>query len=165
MPDEIDRLLDEALSEYAAAPDRPGLEERVLARVHQRNRGLRRWLFSASAAAAVLTAALIVLPLRVTEKPSPSIKVIEVVRKYTASPKVQQAVFPPKAVPHKRHIRRRYVDPKRPEFPTPTPLTPPERALLEIAKFQPAQLEALSRPMKPLDVSLIQIEPLDEEEK
>lgn len=156
MPDEIDRLLNEVLSAYTVAPERFGLKERVLARVSEHTRRRRYWFAFVPATAAAICGLLIVSPLYFTrnELPAPRIdaKPSDVADNYT----------PPPTTPPKQPIRKRAVEPKRPQFPTPFPLTQQERALLEIAQSHPAQLAALNRPIEPLEIPLIQIEPLDE---
>lgn len=163
MPDELDRLLNEGLSEYAAAPDRPGLEARVLAGVNRHIGRRGHAPMYAAAAAAVLVGLLIARPWITTQRnlPVPP-KIIEVARNHTAL----RPVSPPSAIRVKpvalrRRTRNRRVEPKRPEFPTNLPLTPQERALVYIAQSEPAQLAVLTRPMTPLEVPLIEIEPLD----
>lgn len=160
MSDEFDRLLDKALSAYVSAPDRPGLEERVLAHVNERKPRPRYWFVYASAAAAVIAGWLLIWPSRVAETPTPPRHISIAAAKSILPPVAPEPVPRPAAVPLKRPVRR-HTEPQRPEFPTRLPLTPQERSLLEIAESQPAQLAALNRPMEPLEIPPIQIEPLE----
>jgi hypothetical protein len=58
------------------------------------------------------------------------------------------------------------VLPKREVFPTPSPLSSEERALLAYAKHPPKQLPPelteLGGPIKPIQIASIQIKPLDQ---
>lgn len=166
MPDELDRLLDDALSAYTAAPERPGLEERVLRRTREAKRRRNYWVTYGSLAAAIVIGLIFVMPSRfapqqipppTSEKHAATLEAVPLVPKPTPAP----AAMPAKRPVQKRLIQKRHTEPKRYVFPTPSPLTTQETALLEIAHSQPAQLAVLSRPLQPLDIPLIQIEPLD----
>lgn len=160
MPDELDRLLDEALSAYVMAPDRPGLEKRVLARVSERNPGPKKWLVYVSAAAALMAGLSILGPLRVTEKRRPVPALEAAVSHHALVPKAVQPAVIPVAPLSKRSLRKTRADAKQPGLLLASPLTSQERALLYIAQSSPAQLVALNRPTEPLAVPLIHIEPL-----
>ena len=164
MPDELDRLLDEALSTYTAAPERPGLEARLLARLPQRKSHLAfRWMYLAAAAAIVL--GLFFLPRhppRASSKTPAAITVPVVAPLPLAPPANLALAIAPKPSPRKRRALSRHDPlPKRPVFPTPLPLSPQEHALLEVARLRPEMLKDLNQPLRPLEIAPIIIEPLD----
>ncbi len=72
----------------------------------------------------------------------------------------------PVAFHQKRRRRRHVVLPKREVFPTPTPLSSEERALLAFAKRPPKEippeLTGLDRPITPIRIAAIEIKPLDQ---
>jgi hypothetical protein len=160
MPDEFDRLLDEALSVYVVTPDRPGLDQRVLARVRRhRPHGRLRFVFAPAAAAGITVLIVIALP-RISQNHTPAPHIYTVIAKETPLGNTQPVLVSAPS-PSRRSIRARHAEPKRPQFPTPFLLTAQERALIEIGRSQPALWAALNRPLEPVRVPLIQIELLD----
>ena len=161
MPDELDRLLDHALSAYTAAPERPGLEERVLRRTREAKRRRNYRVAYASLAAAIVIGLIFVIPSRFARQPNPPPTIDKQAATSEPAPFVPEPAPAPAAKVVKRVVQKRHTEPKRYVFPTPSQLTPQETALLEIVHSQPAQLAVLSRPLQPLDIPLIHIEPLD----
>ena len=149
--------LDDALASYSEPPPTIGLEKRILARVQERTRRRRsmHWLTAAScvAAAAVLSvlfwpAPKIAVPIRPVQTASLVIPV-----------HVQTVVAKP------RPRNKKPVEPKLQQFPTPTPMTSEERALVQLAsgnaKDIPQKLTEFGRPIEPIQVPALEIKPLD----
>jgi hypothetical protein len=148
MQDDLDRLIDSGLAAYSSAEPLAGLEQRVLQRVRTVRR--RRWwgLILVPAAAALVFALMPAKRLEIAVTPPP--------------PPVVQPIREPvqTAIVAKRASRRRSVQssPKREFFPTLTPLTTEERALVQLARATPQQL--LPPPAKELEIKPIEIAPL-----
>ncbi len=157
--DELDRLLDDGLAGYASAEPRPGLEQRVLARVraegHARPFGWFVW-------AAAVAATIVLVAVQIVDfhaKPEP-VSAPSPVRYATplmaATPRVVS-----RRVGHTPHRNPR---PKRDQFPLPVAPTPEERALSDFALRFPerakAELADVNAPIQPVDIEPIQIEPL-----
>lgn len=136
--DALDRLLDEGLAAYANREPRAGLESRILYRVRgeraPRGFPLLRWALPV-AAAACLAAAVVYWSHRAPE-PAPPPRIAESAATIPARAPVEVAKPEPPPRPARRNAPRRTL-PKRPEFPTPTPLTSEERALLAIYRVAP----------------------------
>jgi hypothetical protein len=161
--DELDKILDGALSSYSREESRPGLEGRVLKRIRAAPEQHRfHWLRWAAAIPA-LACFLLAVTFWTTRNSIPkSRKPAPIVAK-TASPSLiaRQAVQTTVARRRPKHVRL----PKRGEFPTPAPLTAEERALLAFVVRSPKQAEELltdakSRSSEPLEIKAIHIEPL-----
>jgi hypothetical protein len=158
--DPLDNLLNEALREYSSREPRPGLEQRVLHRIHAAGppRRFPRWVFAIPALACIVLLAAIFWSRRV-----PKLRPIEVAHAVvkTSAPEVPPA--PPEPPRHIVWGRTRY--PKQPQFPAPTPLTPEERALLTLVKRAPKEArevlaEARSQTPEPIRIDKIEIPPL-----
>lgn len=168
----LDDLLDRALAEYVAAEPRPELERRVLdySRYHAVsgtavwNRPLTRWL----GAAAVMLVAMGTFRLEHRPQqilPVPHSREIGSVERAVPKPAIRTIQQVATVVPHRRpgkHVNRAL--PKRDLFPTPTPLSSEERALVAYAqhppKELPTELTELGAPIKPVQIVAIQIRPL-----
>jgi hypothetical protein len=162
--DELDKILDNALSSYSREEPRPGLEGRVLNRIREaRERRRLRWLHWALATP-VFACLLLAVTFWTTRDPAPnSRKPAPIVAKATPAPPpiatetVQTTVT-------RRRLKPLHL-PKREQFPTPAPLTAEERALLAFVVHSPKQAQQLladtnSHTMEPLQIKEIQIEPL-----
>jgi hypothetical protein len=160
MQDELDNLIDHALSGYASAEPLAGLEGRVLTRVRTaaRSRG-RRWVWVLGALASVLAAILIVLfaskprPVPVANVERPPVPVESAPAPVAV---VQQSGSRPAT--SRRRAASPHVLPKREQFPTISPLTSEERMLVEMAESHPQEL--LVRPVEQIEIKPIQIAPL-----
>ena len=149
--DEFDRRLDAALASYSNVEPPAGMEQRILARV--RASGERRhfvWWHWAAAAIPALACLLAVFTYR--DRP-----VIE-------PPRVAMTVPPAPVV--SRPVVRRVLRtgparlPKREVFPTPTPLSPEERALVMLVAQSPEKARELLTPVEPKPIEPIKIEPI-----
>ena len=146
----LDRILDEALETYTAREPRPGLERRVLHRVAAAG-GERRmwWWFAAVAACACALAISFLLRTKPVQAP-----VAYARGSVTAPPP------PTEPRPSRSGVTHRTTKPR--QFPTPAPLTPEERALLNFATRFPEQAVAAFAPAEqPIAIPEIEIKPLD----
>jgi hypothetical protein len=163
MEDDLDRLIDGALSDYSSAEPLAGLEERVLNRVRAAEAARRRrwlWALAAPALAAILIAIL------ARPQPAPVARVAPPpARVETAAPSLPP-LTPPAVV---RQVASRPAAkiqrppspralPKKDLFPTPSPLTSEERLLMAMAESHPHEL--LIRPVEEIEIKPIQIAPL-----
>jgi hypothetical protein len=160
--DNIESLLDNALASYSMQEPRPGLDRRVLERIHSDDAPrpvFPRWAWAIPAAACLLWAGIF----------GP---------RYVAAPKhsrLAQAAHmaaPPAIAPsrpeHPRIVerpRRRKSQPRLPQFPAPAPVTNEERALLAFVARAPkeAQEALLDTPqpgVEPIRIEEIKIQPL-----
>lgn len=177
--DELDVLLDAALATYTDPGPSPYLRGRILSATGQRRRDrvLMRWAaWVTPAVAALLLSAILVRhrPAALQPPPSPSIARGSVTG---TPPSVMQASKSAAAspLPSVRLVRTSHaVTPSQPNlarqdvFPTPTPLSPEEQALVALAN---GDAERLSRqipqrsdpadPIEPLRVAAIHIPPLN----
>ena len=162
--EEIDRILDAALSNYSSPEPRPGLEQRVLYRVRSEGGAggfacrLWRWRWAAVFPAA---ACLLVFALYRDSAPEPP-RVTRTIR----NPAPQPTPEPPKvAVRKHRTTAKRLSLPKRDQFPTPAPLTNEERAWMDFVTRSPEQarevaVHAAEWGKAPIQIEEIQIPPL-----
>lgn len=172
--DEFDDLLDSALASYAKQQPRPGLERRVLARIEDSvdrpNWWRSRWLWAIPALGCLL---LIVLHSSVQQPPriaaiSPTSRPVApdqqprpaIGQNATAHPVIRRAI----ARVHTRVQAVGQQRPKRDQFPSPTAMTPEERALLYLVKHAPQEtarwIEEHQDKIKPLQTQSIELEPL-----
>lgn len=150
MENDIDAIIERALTGYADATPLAGLEQRVLTRIGMAKAPRRRFeLWHGALAAGAVSLLLVVL---VWHRPA------EVLPSIARSPPsfVSEKVDPPLVV----HRRKR--SPKVKPFPAVTPLTGEERALLALAQHQPAAAVQFSEWP---DIEPIQIQPLTIEEQ
>lgn len=132
--DELDRILDSALASYSTQEPWPGLTQRIVARLEPgRRAGWLRWSLPLAAAAGILLA---VLWWGGSERPAVAV-VPEVPKTQPAQP-VTAAV----AVPPQRHQQaaKRPALARRRVFPTPSPITEEERALLRLVTSSPPEV-------------------------
>jgi hypothetical protein len=158
--EQLDELLERAIGNYARQ-SRPGLELRVLNRIHtrggKRSRVIPLWTLAVPLAACAL---IFVKPHHdpVPSPPTPP-------EATTATPlfpkdQVGQAVSPaergPGRITHSVLLARKIEPPpRRPVFPTPTPLTDAERAFLAFTIQHPAtaaQVAANLQKSEPLEI-------------
>lgn len=169
--DRWDQALDAALASYGEAPEREGLEHRVLAGVRERAAGasrLRRFVLIACVAAATVLCLL-----RWQASISP-------MRRQRVVPVFEQAarVEPSKAKRHSATPRRpaewasarkrkphRVPEPKLEQFPSPLPLGSEERALLRLATLHPESIPSefteLGSPIEPIEVPALEVKPIE----
>jgi hypothetical protein len=182
--DEFDSLLDEALSQYHNAEPLTGLEERVLQRLQlqgERQRNLW-WNWGAAAICATMAAIAlwlgvrerthtVVLPSRDTMQTSP--QTFPQVgtnqqfaqsdpRRGPATPNLSAKAAPPRVQnPSWNSVRLTPAGVLHPaQFPTATPLSSEEHALLALAQTHPEILLALGQQPRELSIKAIQIKPL-----
>jgi hypothetical protein len=157
--DNIESLLDDALASYARPGPRPGLERRILDRIHA-DTGPRwafpRWVWAIPAAVGLLWAG--VLWNRHVAPPA-RVPVAHVAAARAVPPSRQET---PRIV-HRPHSRR--VLPRLPQFPAPVPVTNEERALLAFVTHAPKEaqeslIEAEQQSVEPIRIEEIKIQPL-----
>ncbi len=166
--DELDQLIDTALAAYGDAEPLAGLEQRVLERVRPAGARRKAWwaLAVVTAAAAVVVLILVVnrpravrpheavvgqrsTPARVLQDPRPA----EVHRVNRTAPRARPGG---RAQTWRSAVQRL---PKRDRFPMPAPLTPEERALIQVAKLSPRAFDEPGE-LQPIEIAPIEIQPL-----
>jgi len=168
--DLLDKALDDALASYSEAPENEGLERRILARVTKTAGHPRRPLAMAvGVAAAGITVCLFLwVTAKMTVQTLPASTTILALRKIEA-PRIQTIPVPEPATflasaAKPRRLRKRSTEPKLSQFPTPSPLSSKERALVQLvthnAKDIPRELAYLSSPVKPIHITEIEIKPI-----
>ena len=163
--DPLDEILDGALASYSEAPEREGLERRVLAKVSQRamrRRSIARFAAPIGAAAAAVCCLLWWATPDIATHPRPTITAAD--SAVVASP----ATRPPTTKPPTTKLRstpKRPAAPKLSQFPAPTPMSSEERALLRLAtgdpKYIPRELTRAGSDIEPLRIAAIEIKPLE----
>lgn len=161
MHDDLDKLIDGALSAYSNAEPLAGLEQRVLQKVRAAEAARkRRWWWAVLALAAPALAAIfffaparqprITAPVAIAPPPPAPVPVAP------APPSVE----PPRtaAVKPRRAAPARPL-PKKPMFPTRSPLTREERLLVAVAASHPQLL--MARPPDEIAIKPIEIAPLN----
>jgi hypothetical protein len=173
--DRLDEVLDSALAGYGVAPENEGLERRILARVAEaatRRHPKRRLMLALGAATAAMAACLF---LRTTTKTAEhsvpantgtrALTQIEApgtrtIRRPEPAPVLARASKP-------RMIRKKPAEPKLSQFPSPSPLTGEEQALVQLvthnAKDTAQELTYLGGPVKPIQITQIDIRPIRSE--
>jgi hypothetical protein len=161
--DKLDRLIDGALASYPDGEPLAGLEQRVLNRARVA-RARRQWMFAwgvglAVAASIVVVGIAIRSEHRAVEKPA---AVARAARVEELTPRVQTA----KVRPTKR-VRRPKALPKLEQFPTPSPLTAEERALVALVQREPTEAQQIFSDLQkrtdgPIEIQPIQIAPLND---
>ncbi len=163
--DRLDEMLDGALASYGEAPEREGLERRVLAKLNERamrRRSIGRFAAPIGAAAAAVCCLLWWATPATATHPRPTITAAgsAVVPSHaTRSP----ATRPPAA--KLRRTPKRPAAPKLSQFPAPTPMSSEERAWLRLAmgdpKYIPRELTRTGSHIEPLQIAAIEIKPLE----
>jgi hypothetical protein len=167
--DELDEIIDRGLAAYSSCEPLAGLEDRVLNRIQLADAGRRRgpgwrWALAIPVLAALATVVVVSRGDR-----TPIAKPTQTARVDTAPPVTPVLPAAPSAVPSHTIRRTRgarpstaspRVLPKRDQFPTPTPLSPEERALVALARLRPADVEAFAELQKK-NSQEIQIPPIE----
>jgi hypothetical protein len=154
--DDLDRLLDTALAGYSCEEPRPGLEQRVLAHIQAVDTPRRfgwRWAVLIPAFASVLLIATVYR--RGPHQAIPGGKIVAV---QAPAVEVRPAARPVASPPIT--ARRTVTFPKRSVFPLPSPLSPEERALVDLAARFPDQAREVladKRGIEPIEIPEIQI--------
>lgn len=168
----LDDILDRALSDYSDAEPLAGLEQRVLNRVATVRSERPRSFVWRSAVLAALLVGLVVTAVTFRPKIGGSAKKTDI-----ALLQGPATLYPGRAEPKLRHSsvaakRRQPANrlPKRQLFPTPTPLTGEERALLAFASRHPNEAEKAfadlsARSSQPIVIPAIEIVPIQEGDK
>jgi hypothetical protein len=140
----LDTRIDAALAKYAGVEPRAGLEERILA--HLRAQGKTSatvvwWPWAGVVAAAILIAVLLLWKLErptdriVRHQPSLQQGTQPQVAAHPALPKIEQPAVRASLRRSRRRVARETieiaVEPKLDQFPSPQPLTPEEKMLVE----------------------------------
>jgi len=176
-PDDFDELLNEAVSEYRDAEPLAGMEERVLTRLQASEparKGLGwRWVVAISCAATVVVAVWSGAARRTPQTAAPAeIASGATVESALPSTAPMQAIAPtPKSSEIHRHATRSSpvatptesaAKTKLAVFPSPTPLTPEERAFMAVLQMSPDAMAAASPPDAPVTIAEIEIKPLQD---
>ena len=161
--DELDRLIDGALASYSTAEPLTGLEARVLNRVRAVRARLRLlvWGLAFVVAASVVVVGIVVRTEQHVAVPKP------MTAKVTPAPAAPAPMKPVARVRRVAHRRGPRPLPKLEQFPSPTPLTAQERALVALARQDPEELgkfaEMERQSEAPLEIQPIQIAPLQQD--
>jgi hypothetical protein len=168
--DELERFLDDALESYAEAPESEGLEQRILIRVAEST----RWKHSVTpltvtASAALLAAIAFVfwwsLPKSQTK---PTITAVVASKQTEPSQlRANPALAPPAVLKLASKVRKRervVTTPKLARFPTPSPMSSEERALLRLVtggtRYISNELTKSNGPIEPIQITAFDIHPL-----
>ena len=175
--DELDTLIDSALSTYAEP--RPGLEQRMLARISgEVGRSTRRRRFLLALAAPVVACLLLFAYLFVKSPHSQPGQMaytpaeaspahVETAPVHEPAPKSLSAAPDRRVSYHNHRVPQNTIPrPKLDIFPTPQPLDPGEEALTRFAAQAPeaerkAFVEAQQQADAPLHIAAIHIQPLE----
>ena len=178
--EDLDRILDHALTEYRDAEPLAGIEDRILRRVAaQPEPSPRRWawVFAAAVAAAVV---MVVVWLGVRERPHQQAVVSKVAATRTTSVAQRRECryggltsgpSRPVAKAHRSLQRPSSVNtpqvatakPVLKQFPAPMPMTSQEHALLALARTHPDALLASRDDADQINIAPIEIKPLASE--
>ena len=160
---ELDQMLDRALAAYAPMP--PGLEGRVLQQVAQlesKRRGRRMYALGSLVLAASLLAVF------VPQKPAPQSPTTHLtsLKVKTESQPLHQPLL--QRVAHRKRVKQTQRVLKASVFPSPTPMTSEERALVRFVQQSPEAAAAVFADLEkqreePLHIEALNIVPLAEE--
>jgi hypothetical protein len=151
--DELDRLLDAALKQYAAVQPREGLEGRILA--HLRSQSSERashawWRWLAAAAAVAALAVIITMAWRPHAKSQ--LTVAQHPPASAAVPNLAATSQPKRVIQRPKRRLHAVVDaqvakalPKLDQFPSPQPLSEQEKLLASYVAVYPKQAAVLAR--------------------
>jgi len=157
--DQIESRLDDALASYSRQEPRPGLERRVLDRIHAGaapRPTFPRWAWAIPAAACLLWAGILWTRHIATPDRAPVTHVA-----------AARAPAPPRAEasPAVNRPRKRKALPRLPQFPAAAPITNEERALLAFITRAPKEaqeslIDAEQHSAEPIRIEEIKIQPL-----
>lgn len=163
--DELDEALDRALASYGKAPERSGLERRILARVSERTARRHRMTL---AMVATCAAALVTICLFWWVTPKAAVPPQQASNPESVQPaklplhKTDKALV--LAIKPKRQWKQR-GEPKLRQFPAPVPLGSQERALLELASHEAkhgnTEAADLDSPISPIEIAAVEIKPVE----
>lgn len=177
----LDRLLDSALADYADPGPDSGLESRILSGIPTETHATPRhrrlaWAIALPAAAILLLFIRISHPwthrtstmpqqANVSHRSTPFIATVNHPRPQVAQTRNSDALLQKDRPRHKALAARPVPLPKLDLFPTPQPLTPQERALVDFASHasnseRESLIAAQQQANAPLQISAIQIKPL-----
>ncbi len=169
--DQFDEALESTLTRYGQAPEIEGLERRVLERVAERTGRMTR-IRSLTVAVCPTTAALCWLVWwqqipNTAVRVSPAKTVVPAVVKSETS-NLQIATRDHEIVPASaaktRRTPKRSAEPKLPQFPTPTPASSEERALLRLVMRETTDVSrkfsSVGGPIEPVQITAVEIKPL-----
>ena len=153
----LESLLDDALASYSKQEPRPGLERRVLDRIHATAPPrfvFPRWAWVVPAAACLLWAGLVWTRHDATPQRAP---VTHVATARVAAPALPEI---PRSA---KRVRKRKGIPRLPQFPAPAPLSDEERALLAFVTRAPKEaqegwIDTQRRGLDPIRIEAIQIQ-------
>jgi hypothetical protein len=157
--DSLESLLDNALASYSMQEPRPGLDRRVLHRIHSAAAPrlvFPRWTWAIPAAACLLWAGIHWTRPVATPGRAPVTHMAAARETTPAKPATPPIVERP---------RERKSLPRLPQFPAPAPVTNEERALLAFVTRAPRQaqealLDARQQSVEPIRIEEIKIQPL-----
>ena len=185
----VDELLDSALAHHRDAEPRAGLEGRILAHVRtasqesSRKKARKLWLAAAATAAVVVLVAIHVAnrshsPVPQTSQTANAVTAAPPKEALKANVEPTPAARPAAKVIEPKPSARRETKPSRriethhwpSQFPTPAPLSPEEKALVQYVRNTPPQVlaEPILKPdftvqrveVKPLEIPPLEIKPL-----
>jgi hypothetical protein len=179
--EQLDNILDEALSGYREAEPLAGIEDRVLQRLrmHADERSTALWKWGAVAACVAMLVFAAWLGLRGHGSQDPVVRQQTQASSVDVPPQVRPAAQTPHAVANKRspqpqnRIQTRGTNTpaqvarldnsglKSPQLPT--PLTSEERQLLALAQAHPDALRSISQEDHPIAIAPLTIQPLPSE--
>ena len=187
----VNDLLDSALAQQRRAEPRAGFEGRILERVRVARRmragSRKRWLVVPTVAAAAVLIAAIYLARRphspavqtpqarnAVSAPAPS-ETLTANSGTTPKPAIATTVVEPRRTVHRERKTTHRVEAHHwpSQFPTPAPLTPEEKALVQYVRETPPQVlaaslsraQSLNQPVKikPLVIAPLEIKPMSVE--
>jgi hypothetical protein len=168
--DQFDEALNDALASYGEAPVNDGLERRVLARISEtagQTHPMKPLAVAICAAALVMPCLFWLLP-KIAIQTKPANTTLLASRKVEV-PGIRRIPEPeppgaPAGAAARRRMPKRKAEPKLPRFPTPSPMSSDERALIQLVnrnpKDIPSELTSFAAPIKPIQITAIEIKPL-----
>jgi hypothetical protein len=153
--DKIESLLDDALASYSRQEPRPGLDRRVLDRIHSAGAPrlmFPRWAWAVSAAACLLWAGIF------WNRHAATPERVQVTQVSHVAAARETAPARPATPRIAARLHKRKVLPRLPQFPAPAPVTDEERALLAFVARAPKEAQEALIDWQQLDVEPIRIE-------